>query len=65
MDTVRAVFMVLGAALVVGGAIGVVVLEFGSAGERRLVSRLRDTIEVLVPPAAVVLLVWLVWLERV
>jgi hypothetical protein len=65
MDTLRAIFMILGALLAVGGSVAVVALEFGSSAERRLVSRLRDTIEVLLPPVAVVVLVWLVWLGRV
>jgi len=64
MGTLRNVFLVVGGILVVAGSVAVVALEFGSAAERRLVSRLRDTIEVLLPPLMVLVLVWLVALER-
>lgn len=64
MATLRDVFMVLAAVLVVVGSLGVVVLELGSSSERRLVSRLRDTVEVLLPPILVIVLAWLVWLEQ-
>lgn len=65
MDGVRDVFMILAALLVAGGCVAVVVLEFGSAAERRLVSRARDVIEVLLPPALALALVWIVWFDRV
>lgn len=64
MATLRDVFMVLAAVFVVVGSLGVVVLELGSSSERRLVSRLRDTVEVLLPPILVIVLAWLVWLEQ-
>ena len=65
MDGLRDVFMVLAAILVVGGCVAVVLLEFGSAAERRLVSRLRDSVEVLLPPALALVLVWIVWFDRI
>ena len=61
MDGLRDVFMVLAAILVAGGCIAVVLLEFGSAAERRLVSPLRDALEVLLPPTLALVLVWVVW----
>lgn len=64
MDELRDLFMVLAAMLTVGGAAWIIVLEFGSSAERRLVSRLRDAVEVLLPPVLVTVLVALVWLER-
>ena len=63
MDGLRDIFLVLAAMLAIGGAAWVIVLEFGSSAERRLVSRLRDVIEVLLPPLLVTVLVALVWLE--
>ena len=65
MDGLRDVFMVLAAILVAGGCVAVVLLEFGSAAERRLVSRLRDAVEVLLPPALALVLVWIVWFDRI
>ncbi len=64
MATLRDVFLVIAVAMVVVGSVAVVVLEFGSSSERRLVSRMRDTVEVLLPPILVVGLAWLVWIER-
>jgi hypothetical protein len=63
MDTLRDVFLVLAALLTVGGAAWVIALEFGSSAERRLVSRLRDALEVLLPAVLVTVLVAIVWLE--
>jgi hypothetical protein len=65
MGGLRDVFMVLAAILVAGGCVAVVLLEFGSAAERRLVSRLRDAVEVLLPPALALALVWIVWFDRI
>ena len=65
MDGLRDVFMILAGVLVLAGSVAVVVLEFGSAAERRLVSRLRDVVEVLLPPLLALVLVWIVWLDRV
>jgi len=45
--------------------VAVVVLELGSSAERRLVSRLRDVVEVLLPPALALVLVWIVWFDRI
>lgn len=53
-------FLVLGAALVLGGSIATLWLEFGSSTQRRLVSRGRDSFEVVLPPLLVVALVWVV-----
>lgn len=63
MDTARDVFLILAAGLILLGSVMVVALEFGSSAKRRLVSPLRDAVEVLLPPALVVLLLWLVWLD--
>ena len=63
MDTARDVFLILAAALIVLGSATVVVLEFGSSAKRRLVSPARDVVEVLLPVASVLLLLWLVWLD--
>jgi hypothetical protein len=65
MDALRDVFMVIAGIMVAIGCAAVVVLEFGSSAERRLVSRLRDAVEVLVPPLLAFALVWIVWLDRV
>ncbi len=65
MDLLRDVFMIVAAMLVVFGSAAVVTLEFGSATRRRLVSRLRDAVEVLLPPVLAVVLVGIVWLGRV
>ena len=64
MATLRDVFMVVGAVMAVVGSVAIVALEFSSSSERRLVSRFRDTVEVLLPPVLMVVLTWLVWLER-
>ena len=65
MDVLRDVFMVVAAILVACGCVAVAVLEFGSSAERRLVSRLRDVVEVLLPPALALVLVWIVWFDRI
>ena len=65
MDWLRDVFMVVAAILVAGGCVAVVVLEFGSTAQRRLVSRLRDVVEVLLPPALALGLTWIVWFDRI
>lgn len=64
MDTLRDIFLVLGVFLAIAGSVAVVVLEFGSSAERRLVSVARDSIEVLLPPVLTIVLVWLVWIGR-
>ena len=63
MDGTRDVFLVLAAVLIVLGSVTVVALEFGSTAKRRLVSHLRDTLEVLLPPVLMIVLLWLVWLD--
>ncbi|MCP3977574.1 MAG: hypothetical protein GY720_24075 [bacterium] len=63
MAGLRDGFLVLAAILVVVGSIAIVALEFGSASQRRLVGRVRDTVEVLLPPILMSLLAWLVWVE--
>lgn len=63
MDGARDVFLVLAAVLICLGSVTVVALELGSSAKRRLVSHLRDTVEVLLPPVLVILLFWLVWLD--
>jgi hypothetical protein len=65
MDGLRDVFMIVAALLVIGGSVAVVVLEFGASSERRLVSPVRDVIEVLLPPALALVLVWIVWFDRI
>ncbi len=65
MDGLRDAFMIAAAVLVAGGAVAVVMLEFGSSAERRLGSRLRDAVEVLLPPLLALALVWVVWFDRV
>ena len=65
MDGLRDIFMILAGVLVLAGSVAVVVLEFGSSAERRLVSRLRDAVEVLLPPLLALVLVWIVWFDRV
>ena len=64
MNGLRDAFMIVAAFLVAGGCVAVVVLEFGSSAERRLVSRVRDVVEVLLPPALALVLVWIVWFDR-
>ena len=61
----RDVFMVVAAILIGGGCVAVVALEFGSSEQRRLVSRPRDVVEVLLPPALALVLVWIVWFDRI
>jgi hypothetical protein len=63
MDTVRNMSLVAAAVLIICGSIAVVVLELTSSAERRLVPAWRDTIEVLLPPAATLVLLYLVWLD--
>ena len=63
MEGARDVFVVVAAVLILFGSLTVVALEFASAEKRRLVSHLRDAIEVLLPPALILLLLWLVWLD--
>jgi len=63
MDLLREVFLIVGAFMVVAGSVAVVVREFASSAQRRLVSPWRDAIEVMLPPLMVIVLVWLVWLE--
>jgi hypothetical protein len=63
MDAARDVFLVLAAVLICLGSVTVVALELGSSAKRRLVSHLRDTVEVLLPPVLVIFLFWLVWLD--
>ncbi len=53
-------FLIVGGLLIVLGSIGIVILELGAAPQRRLVSRLRDAFEVLLPPTLVVALLVLV-----
>ena len=63
MDVARDVFLVLAAVLIVFGSVTVVALELTSSAKRRLVSPVRDAIEVLLPPALVLALLLLVWLD--
>ena len=63
MEAARTVFLILAAALIVLGSVTVVALELTSTAKRRLVSPMRDAIEVLLPPALVLVLLLLVWLD--
>ena len=65
MAGLRDVFMIVAGVLVLAGSLAVVVLEFGSSAERRLVSGVRDVVEVLLPPLLALVLVWIVWFDRV
>ncbi len=60
MDAVRNVSLVVAGVLIVVGLAALVTLELRSE-ERRLVGRVRDTIEVLAPPVLTALLLGLVW----
>ncbi len=63
MEGARDVFLVVAAVLIVLGSVTIVALELASAGKRRLVSHARDAFEVLLPPALILVLLWLVWLD--
>ena len=65
MEAARGIYMVVAGALVIGGSIAVVALELASSAKRRLVSPLRDTIEVVLPPVLMLALLWAVWLDWV
>ena len=60
MDLARDIALVAAALLIGGGLVAVIVLELRNE-ERRLVGRLRDTVEVLAPPVLTVVLLGLVW----
>ena len=55
-------FFVVAAFLVIGGLVAVALVEL-TAEQRRLVGRLRDVVEVLLPVVATAALVYLVWLR--
>ena len=63
MDAMRTIFLLLAAGLIVVGSIAILALEFTSAQTRRLGSQVRDTLEVLLPPVLLAVLLWLVWLD--
>ncbi len=60
MDVARDISLMAAALLIIAGLVAVVTLELRNE-ERRLVGRLRDTVEVLLPPVLTVLLLGLVW----
>ena len=55
-------FFVVAAFLVVGGLVAVTIVEL-TAEQRRLVGKVRDAIEIMLPVAATLALVYLVWLR--
>ena len=63
MDAARDVYLILAAVLIAVRSVTVVALELTSSAKRRLVSPMRDAIEVLLPPVLVLVLLWLVWLD--
>ncbi|MGD2050920.1 MAG: hypothetical protein PVI35_00470 [Acidimicrobiia bacterium] len=63
MDGWRTVVLAIGTVLVSAGLVGVLWREFGSR-QRRIVGRVRDAVEVVLPVAGgIALLVWL-WAAR-
>ncbi|NND02299.1 MAG: hypothetical protein HKN91_05880 [Acidimicrobiia bacterium] len=60
MDVVRDIALLVAGVAIVAGLIAIVTLELRNR-ERRLVGRMRDAIEVLLPPLLTAMLLGLVW----
>ncbi|MEA2023587.1 MAG: heme o synthase [Actinomycetota bacterium] len=60
-DVIDEAALVVASILVVGGMLAIVAREFGTHPERRLVGRVRDAVEVLLPFAGAVALVLATW----
>jgi hypothetical protein len=63
MDTLDTIAVVVGSLLLVGSLTVVVVRELWTHPERRLVGRGRDSVEVVLPVLAALVLVAAVWIS--